>query len=197
MKGINKVNFENEITVTINMSKKDLISFFDINNYKKVDNYIVDDIYYVPNDVDLDVNPLEVLKKCILIRSIDDKKHYLMYKYKEYDENENIIKQGKSKVQVTSKDDASSFLKTIDYKELIRIVDHVEVYEKDRLQICVENVNDKYLFVEIEENEKYNTIPKMIYALDSTKIKYDKSNYFVKKAKIIFEEKYRKNGKNS
>lgn len=196
MKGINKVNFENEITVTINMSKKDLISFFDINNYKKVDNYIVDDIYYVPNDVDLDVNPLEVLKKCILIRSIDDKKHYLMYKYKEYDENENIIKQGKSKVQVTSKDDASSFLKTIDYKELIRIVDHVEVYEKDRLQICVENVNDKYLFVEIEENEKYNTIPKMIYALDSTKIKYDKSNYFVKKAKIIFEEKYRENGKN-
>lgn len=197
MKGINKVNFENEITVTINMSKKDLISFFDINNYKKVDNYIVDDIYYVPNDVDLDVNPLEVLKKCILIRSIDDKKHYLMYKYKEYDENENIIKQGKSKVQVTSKDDASSFLKTIDYKELIRIVDHVEVYEKDRLQICVENVNDKYLFVEIEENEKYNTIPKMIYALDSIKIKYDKSNYFVKKAKIIFEEKYRENGKNS
>lgn len=197
MKGINKVNFENEITVTINMSKKDLISFFDINNYKKVDNYIVDDIYYVPNDVDLDVNPLEVLKKCILIRSIDDKKHYLMYKYKEYDENENIIKQGKSKVQVTSKDDASSFLKTIDYKELIRIVDHVEVYEKDRLQICVENVNDKYLFVEIEENEKYNTISKMIYALDSTKIKYDKSNYFVKKAKIIFEEKYRENGKNS
>lgn len=191
------MNFENEITVTINMSKKDLISFFDINNYKKVDNYIVDDIYYVPNDVDLDVNPLEVLKKCILIRSIDDKKHYLMYKYKEYDENENIIKQGKSKVQVTSKDDASSFLKTIDYKELIRIVDHVEVYEKDRLEICVENVNDKYLFVEIEENEKYNTIQKMIYALDSTKIKYDKSNYFVKKAKIIFEEKYRENGKNS
>lgn len=191
------MNFENEITVTINMSKKDLISFFDINNYKKVDNYIVDDIYYVPNDVDLDVNPLEVLKKCILVRSIDDKKHYLMYKYKEYDENENIIKQGKSKVQVTSKDDASSFLKTIDYKELIRIVDHVEVYEKDRLQICVENVNDKYLFVEIEENEEYNTIQKMIYALDSTKIKYDKSNYFVKKAKIIFEEKYRENGKNS
>lgn len=73
----------------------------------------------------------------------------------------------------------------------------MEVYEKDRLQICVENVNDKYLFVEIEENEKYNTIPKMIYALDSTKIKYDKSNYFVKKAKIIFEEKYRENGKNS
>ena len=44
-----------------------------------------------------------------------------------------------------------------------------------------------------EENEKYNTIEKMINALESTGINYDKSNYFVKKAKIIFEEKYRNN----
>ncbi len=187
------MNFENEITVAINVSKKDLISFLNINNYKKVDNYIVDDIYYIPNDVDLNTNPLEILKKSILVRSIDDKKHYLMYKYKEYDENENIIKQGKSKVQVTSKNDANSFLKTIEYKELIRIVDNIEIYEKDGLQICVEDVNDKYIFVEIEENEKYNTIEKMIGALESTGINYDKSNYFVKKAKIIFEEKYRNN----
>ena len=114
-----------------------------------------------------------------------------MYKYKEYDENENIIKQGKSKVQVISKDEANSFLKTIKYKELIRIVDHIDVYEKDGLEICIEEVNDKYLFVEIEANAKYNSIEKMIEALESTGIKYDKSNYFVKKAKIIFEEKYR------
>ena len=61
------------------------------------------------------------------------------------------------------------------------------------MQICVEDVNDKYLFIEIEENEKYNTIEKMINALESTGINYDKNNYFVKKAKIIFEEKYRNN----
>lgn len=109
-----------------------------------------------------------------------------MYKYKEYDDSENIIKQGKSKVQVISKEDAKSFLKIIDYKELIRIVDHIEVYEKNGLQICVEEVNDKYLFIEIEESEKYNTIEKMIDALENTGINYDKSNYFVKKAKIIF-----------
>lgn len=187
------MNFEKEITVSINVSKNELITFLNINNYKKIDNYIVDDIYYVPNDVDLASNSLEVLKKSILVRSIDDKKHYLMYKYKEYDENENIIKQGKSKVQVINKDDAKSFLKTIEYKELIKIIDHIDVYEKDGLQICVEDVNDKYLFIEVEENDKYNTIEKMMEALKNTKIDYDKSNYFVKKAKIIFEEKYRKN----
>lgn len=187
------MNYEKEITVTVNFSRNELIKFFDTNNYKKVDNYVVDDIYYVPDDTDLKVNPLEVLKKSILVRSIDNKKHYLMYKYKEYDGNENIIKQGKSKVQVINKGDANEFLKTIGYKELIRIVDYIDVYEKDGLQICVEAVNDKYLFIEIEENEKYNTIEKMIKALEGTGINYDKNNYFVKKAKIIFEEKYRVN----
>jgi len=187
------VEFEKEITVSINTSKKDLINFLDNNNYKKIDSYIVDDIYYVANDIDLDINPLEVLKKCILVRSIDNKDHYLMYKYKEYDENENIINQGKSKVQVTNKKDANTFLKTIGYKELIHIIDYIDVYEKDGLQICVQEVNQKYLFIEIEENNKYDTIEKMIEALDNTKIDYDKSNYFVKKAKIIFEEKYRTN----
>lgn len=187
------MKFEKEITVSVNTSKKELINFLDSNNYKKVDSYVVSDIYYVKNDIDLDINSLEILKKCILIRSIDDKKHYLMYKYKEYDQNENIINQGKSQVQVINKEDANTFLKTIGYKELIYIIDYIEVYEKDGFQICVEDVNSKYLFIEVEENKEYNTLEGMIKALEKTKIDYDKSNYFVKKAKIVFEEKYRNN----
>ena len=185
------MKFEKEITVSVNTSKKDLIKYLEDNNYNKIDSYIVDDMYYVINDIDLDMNPLDILKKSILIRSIDDKKHLLVYKYKEYDDNENIINQGKSQVQVNNKKDAKTFLKTIGYKELISIVDNIEVYEKNGLEICIEEVNEKYLFIEIEENDKYNTIEKMIEALNNTKIDYDKSNYFVKKAKIIFEEKYK------
>lgn len=191
------MKFEKEITVSVNTSKKELINFLDSNNYKKVDSYIVSDIYYVENDMDLDINSLEILKKCILIRSIDDKKHYLMYKYKEYDQNENIINQGKSKVQVINKEDANTFLKTIGYKELISIIDYVDVYEKDGFQICVQDVNNKYLFIEVEENKEYNTLEGMIKALEKTKIDCDKSNYFVKKAKIVFEEKYRNNKQNN
>ena len=185
------MKFEKEITVSINLSKEDLIKFLNTNNYKKIDSYVVDDIYYVKNDIDLDINTLEILKNCVLLRSIDNTKHYFTYKYKEYDENENIINQGKSEVQVINKEDANAFLKTIGYKELINIIDYIDVYEKDGLKINVEDVNKKYLFIEIEENDKYNTIEKMIAALDNTKIEYDKSNYYVKKAKIIFEEKYR------
>ena len=187
------MNFEKEITVSINVSKEDLLTYFNANGYKKIDNYIMEDIYYVMSDVDFNLKTLEILKKSILLRSVGDEKHYLVYKYKEFDENENIVKQGKSKVQVNNKDDATSFLQTIGYKEIIRIVDRIEVYEKDGLQLCVQEVNDKYLFIEIEESDKFNTIEKMIEAIENTNIDYDKGDYFVKKAKIVFEEKYRSN----
>ena len=185
------MKLENEITVNINMSKNDLINLLENDNYKKNNSYIVNDFYYVQNDANLNKNSLDVLSKCIIVRSIDDRKHYIMYKHKEYDENENIIKQGKSKVQVINREDAKVFLETAGYKELIKVVDYIDVYEKDGLEINVEEVNNKYLFIEVEENKKYNSVEKLIQALDNTNIDFDKSNYFVKKAKIIFEDKYR------
>ena len=185
------MNYEKEITVSINCSKEELIKVLENNHYRKINSYLVDDIYYVLESTNLDLNPLEILKNAIIVRSIDDKKHYLMYKYKEYDQNENIINEGKSLVQVLKREEAKSFLETINYKELIRVVDKIDVYEKDGLEILIEDVNDKYLFVEIETNEKYDTIDKLMKVLYNIKIDYDKTNYYAKKAKIIFEENYR------
>lgn len=184
------MKYENEITVEVNMTKEELIKHLEENNYNKIDNYILYDNYYVLKDADLNSNTLDILKKCILIRNIDDKKYYLTYKYKEYDDNENIIKQGKSNVSILNTKEAKTFLESIGYKELIDIKDEINVYEKNGLELCIEFVNDKYLYIEIEENEKYDTVEKLIKALEETNINYNKNNYFVKKAKIIFEEKY-------
>ncbi len=48
------MEFEKEITVAVNSSKNNLIKFLETNNYKKINSYIVDDIYYVENGTDLD-----------------------------------------------------------------------------------------------------------------------------------------------
>ena len=183
------MKYENEITVSVNWSKEELIKYLLDNNYKKIDEYVVDDIYYVKKDINLSTNVLNILKECILIRIIDNKKIYYVYKYKEYDDNENIIKQGKSKVEIKDLKEAKTFLESIGYKELIKIYDLIEIYEKDGLELAIEYVNDKHLYIEVEENEKYDTIEKLIRALENTKINYDKSNYFVKKAKVTFLER--------
>lgn len=75
-------------------------------------------------------------------------------------------------------------------RELIRIDDHIVVYEKDGLELAIEYVNDKYLFIEVEANLKYDTVDKLKDALEKVGIEYDKSNYFQKKALLIFKDKY-------
>ncbi len=122
-----------------------------------------------------------------------DVKHYLVYKYKEYDLKENIINQGKTEVQVYNRNDAQVFMEAIGYKELIHVIDSMIIYEKDGLELCVQHVNGKYLYIEIEESEQYNTVEKMIKALEKTNIDYDKSNYFAKKAKVILEDNIKDN----
>ena len=47
--------------------------------------------------------------------------------------------------------------------------------------------------IKLEPIIKLPIIDEMINAFSKLDIDYDKSNYFVKKAKIIFEEKYRNN----
>ena len=54
---------------------------------------------------DINSSPLETLKNCVLIRSIiekDKKINYITYKYKEYNENENIINQFMIKCKIDS-----------------------------------------------------------------------------------------------
>ena len=182
--------YENEITVKINSSKEELIKYLIDNNYKKIDEYTVSDIYYVKNETDLNDKFINIIKDTILIRKINEDNLNLVYKYKEFDDNENIIKQGKVKLGINDIESAKDFLEIIGYKKLINVFDEIIVFEKDGLEINIEYVNDKYLFVEIEESEKYNTVDKLIEALNNTNIDYDKSNYFVKKAKIIFEENF-------
>lgn len=182
---------ENEITVTVNMTYEELIVFLIKKGFKEVSDFTLEDIYLVEGNCDLKGKTLDILKKCVLVRNRDNNYFSLVYKYKEYDDNENIISQRKSSVNIDNINDGINYMKAIGYKELIKVFDQVNEYEKDGLNIYIERVNNKYLFIEIEANKKNNTIKKLINVLDKTGIDYDKSNYFVKKAKIIFEEEYR------
>lgn len=183
--------YENEITVKVDLSFEELVLLLENKGFKKKEEYVVNDLYLVDKNVDLSIDSLEVLKRCVLARNIGNFKFTLTYKHKEYDELENIISQSKTEVEVKDINASIAFMKCIGYKELIKIKDIIAVYEKDDLQLAVERVNDSYLFIEIEENEAIHGIENLISKLNAIGIPYDDSNYFVKKAKIIFEEQYR------
>ena len=190
------MKYEDEITVMVCDDREELINKLILRGFKKIDDYMVYDRYMVykdvvVNDSENDKEILKILSKCVLIRSIDDSKHYITYKYKEYDDEGNITKQGKCKCEIENPLDGVEIVKCGGYnRELIMIVDHIVIYEKDGLELAIEYVNDKYLFIEVEANQKYDTIDKMKNALELVGIEYDKSNYFQKKALMIFKDKY-------
>ena len=193
------MNQTKEITVKVNLTKQELIDLLINKQYKKIDKYIMNDIYFVKKDTDLSQNSLNLFKNYILIRELNEltfpEQNKIQYtnKIKKYDDKENIISEFKTSVEIKNKEEGIKFLNSLNYQELIKITDLIEVYQKDDFKICIQYVNDKYLFIEIESNDKYPTIDSLIEELDKTNIPYDKSNYFVKKAQIIFEEQYKKN----
>lgn len=89
-------------------------------------------------------------------------------------------------------------MKAIGYRELFNINDHITVYSNNDIKLAVERVNNKHIFIEIEDSlndgeKKYNNTNEMIKDLECLGINYDKSSYFVKKAEITFNEIYRNN----
>ena len=189
------MKYEDEITVMVYDGVEELIDKIIGRGFKKIDDYMLHDRYMVYKDIEVnlgnDKEILKILSKCVLIRSIDDRKHYITYKYKEYDDDGNITKQGKCDCRIENASSGVEIVKCLGYdRELIRIDDHIVVYEKDGLELAIEYVNDKYLFIEVEANLKYDTVDKLKDAIQEVGIEYDKSNYFQKKALMIFKDKY-------
>lgn len=188
------LKFEKEITVKV-------ISDYDTLNQKLLENgfiikeeYIVNDIYMINKNINLSkLDSLEILKKCILVRDIVGIKKALVYKYKEYDKNGNILKQGKVNCRIKDINEAIDFMKAINYKELIKINDKCIVYVNDRTELVIQLVNNNHIFIEMEDHpeyidKKYISLEEMKDELDSYNLPYDKNNYFVKKAEIILNE---------
>lgn len=188
------MKMENEITVLVNCDYETLDKELKDNGFEIKEKYNVSDIYMIDSNINIDNYPnLEVLSKCILVREIYGIKKILLYKYKKYADNGDIIEQGKVECPVADISKAILFMESINYKELFKIFDECIVYANRDTEIIVEMVNNEYIFIEMEQtgdyiDKKYETIDEMKKQLDKFNLDYNKSNYFVKKAEIMLEK---------
>ncbi len=193
------MKFENEITVLVKTDYKSLEEELKKLSFVKKEQYEINDIYMINNDIDLlSMKTLDILKNCILIRDIVGIEKQFLYKYKEYNNNGDILRQAKVKCPITDIGSATSFMGAINYKELFRIYDKCIVFANDKTELVVQIVNNKYIFIEMETEEsfndkKYMNIDEMKEELFSYNLSIDKSNIFVKKAEIILNEKLNNN----
>ena len=194
------MNYEKEITVEVNTDLSNLIKILEDKGFKLKETYDLNDIYLI-NKKDKEDNYLSMLNKCVLIRNvIEENKEIkkLTYKYKEYNENKEITKQGKIEVNIDDIESAKLLFEKLNFEELIRINDHMLIYATDRDELVIQNVNDKHIYIEIEDkchyaNRIYNSIDEMKRVIIDNSIPIKNNDFFVKKAEIELQETYNKN----
>lgn len=185
---------EIEITVRVNVSYEKIKEELKQNNFIKKEEYIVNDSYLINSLINItDMKSLDILKKCVLVRDIVGILKQLLYKYKKYDSNGDIIEQGKVKCPVTDINKAMEFMNAIGYEKLFDIHDKCIVFANDKTELVVQLVNDKYIFIEMESepqyiNRKYENVEELKDDICSYNLSIDKSNFFVKKAELILNE---------
>lgn len=183
----------NEITVRLNSSIEEMYRILENKDFKIVEKFFLDDTYFIPKELDLEsLSIRNILSNAILLRDISEyipirKVHKLTFKRKTIDEDGNILKQDKVDCGILSIEEGRKFIEAIGYKELMNIKEYNVVYEKDKLQIAVKDIENGDNLIEVEmnnDNKEIDTIEKLKQMINELQIPVDKSDYFVKKAEI-------------
>lgn len=188
------MQMETEITVLVKSDYDTLKKELEQNGFVIKEKFVLRDIYLLNNKINIsNMDSLDILKNCVLVREVIGIEMELVYKYKKYDNNGDILEQGKVECPITDVKKAIQFMDAIQYKELFIINDKCIVFANDRTELMVQLVNNKYIFIEMEAKCKY--IDKVYTNIDGLKedicsynLSIDKSNFFVKKAEIILNE---------
>lgn len=184
------MKFEKEITVEVSCNIEELLKILKENDFELKEVYDVNDIYMIDKKYKNIEDKLELLKHAILIRDIIEENKetkQITYKYKEYDENGNIIKQGKTNCKINSIEEAVNLFNALGYEKLININDHLLVYANKDDEFVIECVNNKHIYIEIEDkcnyiDKCYKSDEEMKDVINKYNLPLKQNNYYAKKA---------------
>lgn len=184
------MEIDNEITVLVKTDYDALQKELYEKDFKIEEEYLVNDVYMLDERVDIsNMSYLDILKNCILVRDIVGFEKQLLYKYKKYNNNGDILEKGKVKCPIEDINKAIKFMEAILYKKIFTISDNCIVYKNNKNKLAIELVNDKYICIEMESNENDNkNIDELKQDLLSYNLPIDETNFFVKKAQIELKE---------
>lgn len=191
------MKLENEITVEVLETKENVIKSISKNGFELEKEYDINDIYLVKKEFENCKNYNELLNNSILIRDISEKpntRKLITYKQKHIDDNGDILNQINANVEINNIEDAYNMLKLIGYKDLMKISDHISVYQKDNGdELALQFVNDR-IYIEIEEKcehtgKIYESLDYMKNIIKNLNLPIKDENYYAKKAEDILNDK--------
>ncbi len=187
------LNMKNEITVLINSSMEELDNDLKKQGFKQVAYFVLDDIYLIPQSTNPQILKFHnVLKRCLILRKNNDN-YKIVYKQKDYANNGDILDQMDINYEVHDPEYVIRAFETLNYKVFIRVYDECTVYDNGEFSLISQWVNNEHLMIEMENTSprhdyEFKTIDEMIQKFKTLNLDYDDSNYFISKAKLIYEK---------
>lgn len=180
--------YQNEITVKITCSYDELSNILQAKGFTIAREYSLKDTYMFKENVDVqETDNYEMLSDYLMVRNVDDKEFQITHKYKEYDSNKGIKRQGKKNCDCYSETDAIELLSEIGYKPLFVIDNDNKIYQKGQTRIVASKVNGEYICVEYDCING-RSVEETITEFNSLGIPYDASDYFINKSLIELEK---------
>lgn len=184
----------NEITVKIKCEINEFYKIVEEKGFKIDHKFSMDDTYFIPETLNLDkMTTREILSKAVLVREIIGKtsgkiSKKITVKIKNFDEYGNILSQKSVNCDIASIEDAKSLLNAMGYKEIVNIKENDIVYGKDGFDMAVKDIENGDNLLEIETNERFDTVDKLIQKINEIQIPIYTDNFFVKKAEIELDK---------
>lgn len=183
----------NEITVKIKCELEEFYRIIESKGFNIIDRFSMKDYYFVPTNLILkNMSTREILSNALLVRDIYNQMtnkaiKKITYKIKEFDGEGNILNQEAINCDIFEIEDAKRLLSAIGYNQIMIIKENDIVYEKDKFQLAIKDIENGDNLIEIETiegNSEFNTIEKLKSQVEKLHIPVEKDNYFVKKAEI-------------
>lgn len=183
----------NEITVKIKCELEEFYRIIESKGFNIIDRFSMKDYYFVPTNLILkNMSTREILSNALLVRDIYNQMtnkaiKKITYKIKEFDGEGNILNQEAINCDIFEIEDAKRLLSAIGYNQIMIIKENDIVYEKDKFQLAIKDIENGDNLIEIETiegNSEFNTIEKLKSQVEKLHIPVETDNYFVKKAEI-------------
>ncbi|MEC6747394.1 CYTH domain-containing protein [Marinilactibacillus sp. XAAS-LB27] len=180
-----------EVTVLVTVNYKDLHNVLIQKGFKKMESFELEDYYYQKENMDFSkMSRMELLSKTLILRCVNRVSSKLIVKNKVMDA-EKILSQSEVSCDVASYQDAKNLLEALDFKQWVHLRNECSVYSNNTLSLIVQNVNSKYLFIEIEfqSNDgvnQFEDLAELTEALKRYGLPINTNNLFIKKLDYVF-----------
>ena len=184
----------NEITVKIKCEIEEFYKIVESKGFKIDHKFSMDDTFFIPETLNVEkMTTRDILSKAVLVREIIGKtsgkvSKKITVKIKNFDEYGNILSQKNVNCDIVEIADAKRLLNAMGYKEIMNIKEDDIVYKKDGFELAIKNVINGDNLIEVETDNKYDTIEKLIEKINEINIPIYTDTYFIKKAEVELEK---------